>query len=79
MPVNMPNGDIDKDYAAERNKLIPEAERYANKKHRVKFPGGNEAAREAWAAGWNFSFHNRMNELCGAVKLCPVCKGSGRI
>ena len=55
--------DMNKDYARERNALIPEAEAFANKKCKTKFPGGNEKAREAWAAKWNFTFHNRVNKL----------------
>ena len=55
--------DVDKDYARERNALIPEAEQFANKKCKAKFPGGNEKAREAWAAKWNRSFHGKMTKL----------------
>ena len=55
--------DMNKDYARERNALIPEAEQFANKKCKAKFPGGNEKAREAWAAKWNRTYHNRMTKL----------------
>jgi len=55
--------DMDKDYARERNALIPEAEAFANKKCKAKFPGGNEKARVAWAAKWNRSFHEKMTKL----------------
>ena len=55
--------DMDPDYARERNTLIPQAEAFANKKCKAKFPGGNEKAREAWAAKWNFCFHEKMTKL----------------
>ncbi|MFH1664902.1 MAG: hypothetical protein ABIA77_02025 [Candidatus Omnitrophota bacterium] len=55
--------DINKEYARERNTLIPAAETFANKKCKAKFPVGNEKAREAWAAKWNRSFHDRMTKL----------------
>jgi len=70
--------DIDKDYAGKRNMLIEEALRHTNKKHRVRFPGGNEAAREAWTSAWNLSFHTKMSELwAGRKSPCPTCGGKG--
>jgi hypothetical protein len=59
----MTDDDIDKDYAHARNKLIPLAEKYANKKERIRFSGGNEAARAAWFARWNRAYIGKMNEL----------------
>jgi hypothetical protein len=55
--------DRDIAYSRARNLLIPEAERYANKAHRVRFPGGHEAARAAWFAKWSRAFHSKMTQL----------------
>ncbi len=55
--------DFDKDYAAARDKLIPLAEEFADKKCRKKFPGGPQAAKEAWTARWNLAFHSKMEKL----------------
>jgi hypothetical protein len=54
---------VDAQYEIARNKLIPEAEAYANKAHRTRFPGGNERARAAWFAKWNRAFMTKMDEL----------------
>jgi hypothetical protein len=50
---------INKRYVAERDKLIPFAERYANKKFGER-PGAN---RDKWVSDWNLAFHSKMDEL----------------
>ena len=54
---------IDEDYIRERNKLIPEAEQFANKSYGVSAKGKSEPEREEWTARWNLAFHNKMNRL----------------
>lgn len=49
-------------YEAERNKLIPIAERFANEVHGYA-PKGTEEEREKWCAAWNRTFHQKMNQL----------------
>lgn len=72
--------DVDKDYAAKRNALIPEAEAFANKKCRATFPGGNVRAHEAWTARWNLAFHSHMSYLSNALRvICPTCGGKGTL
>jgi hypothetical protein len=50
-------------YEAERNKLIPEAERFANKQFGVRFKGGSEPEREEWTRNWNMTFHRKVERL----------------
>ena len=53
------------DYEIERNALIPAAEAFADKKCGAKCKGKTEKERVFWAAKWNRSFHDRMNQLWG--------------
>lgn len=53
--------DRNVDYARERNKLIPEAEKFANKSSGAK-PYNNKEL-EKWNAKWSLAFHTKMNEL----------------
>jgi hypothetical protein len=63
MPAIRQYEDRDKEYANERNKLIPAAESYANRTAKTNFPGGNLAARMAWYRRWNTAFHGKMGKL----------------
>jgi len=58
--------DIDADYAGKRNKLIPDAEKYADKKcgPRPSYsPKGGNKALDDWNSAWNLTFHTKMNQL----------------
>lgn len=61
------SGQPDKKYIEARNRLIPEAERYANKLCGKKPPKktGKKAdnSRDEWNARWNRTFHSKMNQL----------------
>lgn len=57
-----PPKELDPDYIAERNKLIPFAEATANDLHGDRTMG-TETEREHWAEAWSRTFHCRMNEL----------------
>jgi len=48
-------------YEEARNKLIPFAEKYANKKE-GEVPQGGES-REDWVIAWNLAFLGRMDHL----------------
>ena len=49
---------IDHEYIAERDRLIPEAEAFANKAHgKTGLPGGD------WAEKWSRTFISKMNSL----------------
>jgi len=52
-----------KEYEKERDKLIPEASRYANKKAGYSRINKNEHETKEWGFVWNRAFHNKMNEL----------------
>ena len=67
-------------YETERNKLIPFAEKYANKLHGAVYAGdGSEADRQRYAEKWTRCFIRRMNRLweIRKGKKCPRCHGSG--
>jgi len=52
---------MNKEYCAERNKLIPKAEKYANEKF-----GSNcsdESLKEDWLRLWNSCYHQKMDSL----------------
>ncbi len=49
-------------YEIARNKLIPEAEKYANGIAGFITPL-KKADRKVWINAWNKAFHNKMNEL----------------
>jgi len=49
------------EYVIKRDALIPAAMKYANKLCGVKCK--NRESPEAWAAKWNFAYHQKMNEL----------------
>ena len=53
-------------YEEERNKLIPVAEKYADKVCRVQFgvvPTGSNKTVDDYNAKWSRAFHSKMNEL----------------
>ncbi len=50
----------DKEYERQRNVLIPEAEKYANKECGVN---KGEMGEEKRTAKWNHCFHTKMNQL----------------
>ncbi len=55
---------LDRDYVAARDKLILEAETYANKRNGSSCAREiDESVRERWAAAWNYDFHTQMNVL----------------
>ena len=70
--------DKDKAYAAERNKLIPEAERYANKRCGKNPPKGTTAVRETWGTKWNKIFFKRMERLYDEKVPCLTCGRKGK-
>jgi hypothetical protein len=49
-------------YVSERNKLIPIAEKYADKVAGKK-PRSNGDTLETWNNKWNLAFHTQMNIL----------------
>ena len=53
-------------YIEARDKLIPEAVKFANMKCGKAFSGANKE-KAVWAAKWSRSFHTKMNQL--AAKL----------
>jgi len=56
----------DKKYEEARNKLIPIAEKHADKVCRMKIgvkPHGSSKKLDDWNNKWNLTFHNKMNEL----------------
>ena len=55
--------DMDKEYAAARNTLIPEAEKYANRQCGISCRGKSDQEKEEWYIKWNRSFHGKMNRL----------------
>ena len=66
--------DKDKEYAAERNKLIPKAESYANAICGNQNSGGSEEERIAWNAKWTRTFLGEMDRLYAAIpRPCPIC------
>ena len=66
--------DMDKEYAAARNALIPEAEKFANKYCGNSFIGDSEKERDAWNKKWSSTFIRRMNHLYSKIpKPCPTC------
>ena len=48
-------------YEVARNKLIPEAEEYANKTAGTQPKKKHD--REKWGDAWNLAFHTKMNTL----------------
>lgn len=58
---------IDEDYIKKRNKLIPEAERYANEVNGKDLK--EETNRDIWIDNWNKSFHTKMEELVEENRL----------
>lgn len=59
----------DRVYEAQRNALIPKAEKHAYKITENLPRTGNN--KEAWNNAWNFAFHSKMNEL---AKLAGITK-----
>lgn len=53
-------------YEQERNKLIPDAERFANQTI-GKTPKGN---RDEWTIKWNKAFLGKMDQLAKETGLC---------
>uniref|UniRef100_A0A6M3IU95 Uncharacterized protein n=1 Tax=viral metagenome TaxID=1070528 RepID=A0A6M3IU95_9ZZZZ len=51
---------VDKAYEAERNKLIPFAERFADELYGTTNIG---RPRSEWASNWNIAFLGEMNRL----------------
>lgn len=49
----------DAEYIRERNSLIPEAEKFADR----VVPWTAADSMDDWSARWNKAFHGRMNEL----------------
>jgi hypothetical protein len=54
---------IDQKYIHERNALIPEAEKFANKQFGARGPGGTNRASAEYAANWSRCFINKMVRL----------------
>lgn len=55
-------------YEAARNRLIPEAERYANSLYGY-YPTGTEQEKATWCDKWNAAFHSMMNKLAKDKKI----------
>lgn len=53
-----------KEYESERNKLIPEAEAYADK---IAGPKKNKKNHYEWSNSWNRAFHSKMNSLAKSL------------
>ena len=53
----------DPEYVLQRNSLIHEAVRFADSKHGFS---GKLQDNETWAAKWNYTYHQKMNELWAA-------------
>lgn len=58
----LPRKKSDDDYETARNKLIPIAEKFANKECGIVF-NGSDREREAWCRKWNRTFFKKMEEL----------------
>jgi len=71
--------DKDKAYAAERNKLIPEAEAYANKRCGEAFQGGSDTERIKWNSKWSRTFLRHMDKLYRERTPCPTCGRKGSL
>lgn len=54
---------IDQNYIAARDKLIPEAEKFANKQFGKQAPGTTQAEKREYARQWSGCFHAEMNRL----------------
>jgi len=68
------------EYETERNRLIPAAEKYANKLHGAVYSGdGSEDDRNRYAQKWTRCFIRRMDHLwkIRKGKKCPRCNGTG--
>jgi hypothetical protein len=57
----------DAKYVAKRDRLIRQAEKYANATAGKTVPFEVEKRHE-WAANWNMAFHGKMNELARVIK-----------
>lgn len=55
---------VDKEYVRARNKLIPEAERFANQKAGRHYWG---KTAPGWADKWNKAFHSKMEILARSL------------
>jgi len=62
---------IDPQYITERDKLIPLAERRANKEFGCHAPGGHR--NEEWYEKWSRCFHRTMNRLWRQRNEGGVC------
>lgn len=60
-------------YEKNRNKLMPEAEKYANEMTGLRpKTGANREQHIEWSDKWNRAYHRRMNELAREKGL--LCK-----
>lgn len=61
----------DKEYEKARDKLLPEAEKYANEIAGARpRTGSNREEHIQWSDRWNQAYHRRMNELAQEKGLC---------
>jgi len=58
------------DYEEQRNLLIPEAEKYANKEAGRRPGGVQPELKEAWNSKWNRAFLGKMDELARREGVC---------
>ena len=73
--------EYNKNYETARNKLIPEAEKYADKKAgakpaKTKNRTQDDKNLDEWIAFWNFAFNAQMERLM--KKVDPLCTSCGR-
>ena len=59
--VTVPVTKADEKYIAARNRLIPKAEKYANKINGAEAP--EDKGIEAWKNAWSYTFLAKMDEL----------------
>jgi len=58
------------DYEEQRDLLIPEAEKHANKEAGRRPGGVQPELKEAWNHKWNRAFLTKMDELARKAGLC---------
>jgi hypothetical protein len=58
------------DYEEQRDLLIPEAEKFANKEAGRRPGGVQPELKEAWNHRWNRAFLTKMDELARKAGLC---------